>query len=436
MLIYDLATNPTITVDIDTDETVVNISTWEIADDGSRSAVPLSVSVATQYAGNLGRWDWHVSFTTRPVTLTRLYETLFSGVTYGQKISIKWQWQEDLSNYKGVVYIDTTGAGVPLSSNIPYTGCDFRPVSNIADAKIIAARINTKKFFIKGNVTLAASFAGYELEGIGSKELNVVTLGSQNVLASVFRNMNITGTSGGQLFYSYECWMNNITGLNCHAESVKFDGAFVMAMGGEFKCAGCTQQGFTPVTFDMSVVSGVGIVDANGLFVFSNLTNALGAIAVSGTHISTLMATITAGTVFMGGRGKAINLGTPTSYTMYVGPDDNYDVLLSGHVATGTAGKKLGDIPVNPLLTTDSRLDNLALIKTETDKLQNLLGLSNENLRIYNQVYDANNNMTSASARVYPTAADLNADINVIAEYLVTATFAGNNCTLYKAVKI
>ena len=69
------------------------------------------------------------------------------------------------------------------------------------------------------------------------------------------------------------------------------------------------------------------------------------------------------------------------------------------------------------------------------DKIKNILGLSQENFKMYNQTYDTSGNMLSGKVKIYPTKTDLNADTNVIAEYTITATWTDGNCTSYKVVK-
>lgn len=67
--------------------------------------------------------------------------------------------------------------------------------------------------------------------------------------------------------------------------------------------------------------------------------------------------------------------------------------------------------------------------------ISRILGMAQENFRIYNQSYDSGGNMTSAKVRIYPTAADTDADTNAIATYTITATFSGVECTSYKVTK-
>ena len=81
----------------------------------------------------------------------------------------------------------------------------------------------------------------------------------------------------------------------------------------------------------------------------------------------------------------------------------------------------------------DNMKADISNLETMTTKI---LGLSQENYRIFNPVYDVNHNLTSATIKIYPTATDCNNDTNEIAEYRMTATFIDNKCTEYKVIKV
>jgi hypothetical protein len=63
-------------------------------------------------------------------------------------------------------------------------------------------------------------------------------------------------------------------------------------------------------------------------------------------------------------------------------------------------------------------------------------GLCQENYRIFNPTYDSHNNMTSATIKIYPTAADVDANTNAIASYTVNASYDSHNrMSSYKVKK-
>lgn len=64
--------------------------------------------------------------------------------------------------------------------------------------------------------------------------------------------------------------------------------------------------------------------------------------------------------------------------------------------------------------------------------MDRVLGLCQENFRLKNQVYDSDNNLTSALVRIYATAEDAQNDVTPIAEYQLTAAFSGpGRCNSY-----
>jgi len=71
-----------------------------------------------------------------------------------------------------------------------------------------------------------------------------------------------------------------------------------------------------------------------------------------------------------------------------------------------------------------------------TTRLNRLLGLGMENYRIFNPSYDNRNNMKSGTIKIYPSASDVDADTNAIAEYEITATYSGVRMTSYKMKKV
>lgn len=112
---------------------------------------------------------------------------------------------------------------------------------------------------------------------------------------------------------------------------------------------------------------------------------------------------------------------------------------VEGHVTTALGSY---DPPTKAELDTavanlTTEIDaNETKIDTITTAVTRILGLVQENFRLKDQVYDSNGNLTSATIRIYGSAADCNNDENAIAEYTLTATYnAVGECTSYKVVK-
>jgi hypothetical protein len=65
--------------------------------------------------------------------------------------------------------------------------------------------------------------------------------------------------------------------------------------------------------------------------------------------------------------------------------------------------------------------------------IKRIIGLSQENYRIFNPVYNTQGEMTSGIIRIYPTSSDVDTNTNAIAEYAITAVYnAQNRMTSYK----
>lgn len=69
---------------------------------------------------------------------------------------------------------------------------------------------------------------------------------------------------------------------------------------------------------------------------------------------------------------------------------------------------------------------------TIDQKIVRILGLDQENQFIDNTVYDGNGNLTSGRIRLYSLASDVGTNLNVIATYLITATYTTGKLATYK----
>lgn len=79
------------------------------------------------------------------------------------------------------------------------------------------------------------------------------------------------------------------------------------------------------------------------------------------------------------------------------------------------------------ILTEEADLTDINQILEEVlDKVCKILGLSQSNYKLSDQVYNSDNCLTSATITIYPTATDLANDTNAIASYSVTAVYDSN----------
>lgn len=75
-----------------------------------------------------------------------------------------------------------------------------------------------------------------------------------------------------------------------------------------------------------------------------------------------------------------------------------------------------------------------------SDKIDRILGLSMENYRLFDSLWDKSNNMTFTRIRLYPTPEDVDTDTNAFAEYEVRSAYGKgkyrNNVVDYRVKKV
>lgn len=115
-----------------------------------------------------------------------------------------------------------------------------------------------------------------------------------------------------------------------------------------------------------------------------------------------------------------------------------YDYNASGYdivVDKGGYGIQTQNIP-----STDhaENFTLIALIDTSefANDMKRMLGLTHENMRITNPIYDALGNLTNCKIKIYANATDCENDTNPIAQYDATATYDGNVRLSYKSKRI
>jgi len=140
--------------------------------------------------------------------------------------------------------------------------------------------------------------------------------------------------------------------------------------------------------------------------------------------------------------------GKTITYSIYKSSDNS--LVTSGTmIEIGTSGvyeasitfTDIGQYRVNYI--TPSKFENLIetfYVREELatqELVKRVLGLTQENYRIISPIYDSKRNMTSGRIKIYPTASDVDADTNSLAEYIISATYDNKNqMTGYKVKKI
>lgn len=84
--------------------------------------------------------------------------------------------------------------------------------------------------------------------------------------------------------------------------------------------------------------------------------------------------------------------------------------------------------------------ENIQIFANDFDSvasmLQRVLGLVQENFSVDQTIYDSNNNLTSSRVRTYSNSSSIGTNNNIIATYLMTATYNESKMTSYKMEKI
>jgi len=340
---YDLAGVPILTAQLLTGDTVT-VSIYE--KDGS--SVSLDSNSATENVAGSGKYDYELNFTSKPVSGFNYFDIKFSGTL--QTVWKSFSWDEDITKFQGKVWLDTNGGG---SAGTAYPiGTPSQPVNNLADALTIAARINTTELVLKGTMTLSASVAGYRIEGRTNKNECEIDLNNQDITSTDFENLTLTGTANG-LFYCTNCYLENITNIQCYAYDSQLTGTFVIASGGGFYLWRGTSRDPNPIQIDLNGDGKIALAEFSSQVAYSNMSSPASVIIQTGEILVTVSDTVTGGFMYFGGIGSVVDNSTGTMKIQYVLPGTIFDEQTALHTTSGSFGEKINDIPTNPMLDTE-----------------------------------------------------------------------------------
>lgn len=365
MEVFGIDEVPKLVVDIDEDESQVNITTWEIDDDENITEIDLDVTTATHLADNPGRWLWvGTNFTTVPTNGVHRYETSFSGVDFGQEITVKWRWIEYAAErYDGKVYIDFNGGGVAGQGT--YVGTKEIPSSNWTDAVAIASRdgINTNNYIVKGNGVLDITMSGCVIEAQQDFRNDSLYLNGQNIDGSTFRHLTMSGEVNGTVFCQ-TCFLHELTEFDGYIQSSTIINSIsVSATGmleGERSYAFNYDDLYCEIDMQNGAANRVAIGQLDGFVKFLNVAG--GAVSVSGILAVEYDSSVLAGYIVTSGTGHGgalADLGKPMisagEHTWvsndfllivmdYIVPGSVAEVYSSLHQNAGTLGFELDSI--------------------------------------------------------------------------------------------
>ncbi len=303
--------------------------------------------------------------------------------------------------------------GVTVDADSSYSGTDYpvgtprSPVNNLLDALDIAADRGFTVFYILGDITVGDSLDFTQMSFIGeSIDKSEITIESDaNVDSCEFYEATITGTLDGQCKVK-DCRILDVNYISGVVELCILSGEITLGGGAEayfLDCWAGTTLGIPP-SIDLGG-SGQTLVmqNFNGYISWKNkngISDQANASLNAGWIV--LEPTITAG---------------------------NITVIGTGHVENNSTGNAIVDIEhlVNP--------DNITNHVWNHTTAMKILGLVQENYVMDQQVYEDYNGaklLTSARIRTYQD----NLKTQLIASYLVTATWSSGQCTSYEMLLI
>lgn len=169
----------------------------------------------------------------------KVLDEVNTGATHNAVNSLGRQVREtrEIGVYEGgQVWVDTID-GVAGTTDYE-NGTVDNPVDSMVDARILAVSLGIKKFRIapSSNVTLAASFIGYEFNGNNW----TLALGGQDITGSHFFGAEVSGTGIGTVSSDFhDCLLGACTLNQFHATHCGFDGVITVGVAGDYLLSHC-----------------------------------------------------------------------------------------------------------------------------------------------------------------------------------------------------
>lgn len=113
---------------------------------------------------------------------------------------------------------------------------------------------------------------------------------------------------------------------------------------------------------------------------------------------------------------------------------DRY-VIAASEIVGETEDIKIETDKIQPDII-DSKEDYKADLSGLSGTINRILGLAQENYRLFDISYDTGSRLISLTIKIYPTANDCDNDTNAIAEYHLTASYQNGDLSDYKVTKI
>jgi len=372
--------------------------------------------------------------------------------------------------YRDRIYYDENSS---YSSVIYPNGTIFNPINNLSDAISIANIYNIKKIYMLSDINFSSgnTFENYSIYAdMDNLSLNIP---DNNYINNIECNgFIINGNFGGGNNKFIDCIIENLLDTSGQLKDCQINGN--IRIWDELISTSCYSGIIEPnkSIWDMNSnrttklslrnYSGdIKLLNSNNINDISNINVLGGIVELDSTCIS--------GTTYIGGICEIINnSGTgctiiPQSINLKSIEDSVWNAPIIEHIEVGSVGNALNNVSAgaspeliaaavwNQSLTgltepnsasellnflVSSALDSTSSLAFISNDIKRVLGLSQENFRIKNHMYDGDL-LESATICIYDNSNDCDNDINPLAQYSMDAIYDSTGKLInYKVTKV
>ena len=346
-------------------------------------------------------------------------------------------WSEDLSTYDsgaaliqqeqlfaGDVIIDTVSGTVGTAFPIGTRGM---PSNNLTDALTICANNNIGRLRLRSNLTIEAthdiSNKSFESRGIMGTDLTFTSGCSTD--GATFRYLNLEGElNSNDTLLIENCSIYNLENFTGIMQGVSFAQGSECSIGSWAEIYNCRAGGEPGNEPEISIGDSIlNVQQYRGNLKLTNKT------ADNRTVVGCLPANIIIDSTCVTGKIQLLGIGELEQDNSGAECQVDVDALLTND--------NIADHVLDELVSGHLNTGSLGYVINETNEdLKRVLGLLDENSSLDQQVYNTDHRLTSARKRIYSVKASVGTDNDVLATYNITATWASQELTSYKMVRL
>jgi len=382
------------------------------------------------------------------------------------------QLQASPTEYNGQIVIDTVNGQPGVLFPV---GTTSYPVDNLSDALILLETYQLSKIYIVGALTVSN---GEDISGIAftaeRSTGNYLTISSAVTNFTYVENLTcINIVQNGSMRYTTSVLVN-IENYDGGAKDCLIVDSNINIVGvGSNYFTNCDRYVTDPTAFTTFDVSDkkLNVIRCRGNFIIDNKTSS-NTIAIDLTAgLMKVESGCTNGIIAINGITEVID-NSQSGCTVLIKAISNpsitdhvWDEQISEHLQIGSTGYKLNTassggvdydalqqavwsaqlsgytgattLAGDMLYTVNDTIIQITGLTTLNSDIERILGLVQQNYRVIDQIYDANNCLLSGTIKIYPTATDCDNDTNEIAEYAMSATYSATGQMLsYKVIEV